>query len=280
MRFVRFGDFGREKAGVLDSDDRIRDLSKLANDIDGSFLSSDLFWALGFEDILALPYADVGVRWGACVGSVGKLICIGLNYNDHAKETGMALPEEPVIFMKATSSLCGAYDPLEIPRHSSQTDWEVELAVIIGKHAKYVGVEEAMDYVAGYALMNDVSEREFQIKRGGQFVKGKSCDSFAPLGPWLLRRDAMGDVDNLKMQSRVNGEVKQNGTTANMIFKVAYVVSYLSQFMSLHAGDVISTGTPAGVGMGMRPQQFLRSGDVVEVEIEQLGHGRQEAVSA
>ena len=235
--------------------------------------------ALRRIDPNTLPVADGAPRIGACVGQVGKFICIGLNYADHAAESGMALPAEPVIFSKATSSICGPDDNVEIPRNSVKTDWEVELGVVIGKHAKYVSVDDALDHVAGYCVVNDLSERDFQIHRSGQWVKGKSCDTFGPIGPWLVTRDEIADPQNLAMYLEVNGHRYQNGSTRTMHFDVATVISHLSQFMSLQPGDVISTGTPPGVGMGQRPEIYLRPGDSIELGIDGLGVQKQNVVA-
>ncbi|WP_341367642.1 fumarylacetoacetate hydrolase family protein [Yoonia sp. BS5-3] len=275
MKFLRFGPIGEEKPGIIDQDGVMRDLSAHVDDIAGANLSEDSLSALGQIDPTTLPKVPENSRIGACVGDIGKVICIGLNYSDHAAESGMAVPPEPVIFFKATSAVCGPYDNIEIPRGSNETDWEVELAVIIGKHTKYVDEADAMDHVAGYAIMNDVSEREFQQRRSGQWVKGKSCDTFGPLGPWLVTKDEIADPQNLGMRLSVNGHQYQNGSTATMVYKVPFLISYLSQFMSLQPGDVISTGTPPGVGMGQDPKVYLKPGDVVELSIDGLGDQRQ-----
>jgi 2-keto-4-pentenoate hydratase/2-oxohepta-3-ene-1,7-dioic acid hydratase in catechol pathway len=226
-----------------------------------------------------LPIMAEGGRYGACVAGTGKFICIGLNYADHAAESGMAVPPEPVIFMKATSAICGPNDPVIIPRTSEKTDWEVELGVVIGSKAKYVSEADAMAYVAGYCVVNDVSERAFQTERAGQWTKGKSCDNFGQIGPYLVTRDEVADPQDLKMWLTVNGKTMQNGSTKTMVYGVAHVVSYLSQFMTLHPGDVISTGTPPGVGMGMKPPTYLRAGDVIELGIEGLGQQRQDVIA-
>jgi 2-keto-4-pentenoate hydratase/2-oxohepta-3-ene-1,7-dioic acid hydratase in catechol pathway len=226
-----------------------------------------------------LPIMAEGGRYGACVAGTGKFICIGLNYADHAAESGMAVPPEPVIFMKATSAICGPNDPVIIPRTSEKTDWEVELGVVIGSKAKYVSEADAMAHVAGYCVVNDVSERAFQTERAGQWTKGKSCDNFGQIGPYLVTRDEVADPQDLKMWLTVNGKTMQNGSTKTMVYGVAHVVSYLSQFMTLHPGDVISTGTPPGVGMGMKPPTYLRAGDVIELGIEGLGQQRQDVIA-
>jgi 2-keto-4-pentenoate hydratase/2-oxohepta-3-ene-1,7-dioic acid hydratase in catechol pathway len=272
---LRHGPRGAERPGLLHVDGTIRDLTGLVPDIAGAVLSDTGIAMLRTIDPSRLPVVDAGTRLGACVGGTGKFICIGLNYADHAAESGMAVPPEPVIFQKATSAICGPTDPIIIPRTSEKTDWEVELAVIIGTRAKYVSEADALAYVAGYAVSNDVSERAFQTERAGQWTKGKSCDNFGQTGPWLVTRDEVADPQNLSMWLKVNGEVMQNGSTRTMVYGVAHVVSYLSQFMTLHPGDIISTGTPPGVGMGMKPPRFLKAGDVVELGIEGLGTQRQ-----
>ena len=274
MKLLRYGPLGSEKPGVLDKDGQIRDLSGVIADIGGEAIS-DMGWADGL-DIDSLPVVDDSPRLGACVTGTGKFICIGLNYADHAAETGATVPPEPVIFMKATSAIVGPNDDVLIPRGSEATDWEVELGVIIGKKAKYVSEADALDHVAGYCVINDVSERDFQTKRSGQWTKGKSCDTFGPTGPWLVTKDEVADPQNLGLWLKVNGETVQNGTTKTMVYGAAFLVSYLSQFMSLHPGDIISTGTPPGVGMGMKPPRFLKAGEVVELGIEGLGKQRQQ----
>ncbi|MGO4835755.1 fumarylacetoacetate hydrolase family protein [Rhizobiaceae sp. 2RAB30] len=273
MKFLRYGPPGGERPGVLDKAGRIRDLAGVVGDIGGQWLA-DLSWAKGL-DVDRLPIVEGNPRLGPCVAGTGKFICIGLNYADHAAESGLEVPPEPVIFMKATSAICGPNDDVLIPRGSSATDWEVELGVVIGKPAKYVRPEEALDYVAGYCVVNDVSERDFQTKRSGQWTKGKSCDTFGPVGPWLVTRDEIADPQRLKMWLKVSGEMKQDGSTETMVYGVAHVISYLSQFMTLHAGDIVSTGTPPGVGQGLKPPRYLKAGDVVELCIEGLGTQRQ-----
>lgn len=275
MKLLRYGDLGAEKPGMLDANGTIRDLSGHIKDFSGESLSDTTFLKLRALDPTNLPVIEASTRIGACVGSVGKFVCIGLNYADHAAESGMELPEEPVIFFKATSAIIGPNDDIEIPRHSVKTDWEVELGVVIGKHAKYVKKENALDHVAGYCVVNDLSERDFQLHRSGQWVKGKSADTFGPIGPWLVTRDEVPDPQNLSMYLEVNGHRYQDGSTETMHFDVATIVSHLSQFMSLQPGDVISTGTPPGVGMGQKPETYLKSGDVIELEIEGLGLQRQ-----
>ncbi|WP_166418036.1 fumarylacetoacetate hydrolase family protein [Cochlodiniinecator piscidefendens] len=278
MKLLRFGPRGQEKPGILDEDGQVRDLSSVVSDISGSALSDEGLEKIRSTDLSTLPVVQVD-RYGPCVGQVGKFICIGLNYSDHAAESGMEVPPEPVIFAKATSAICGPNDNIEIPRGSSATDWEVELGVIIGKETKYVDEANALDHVAGYCVINDISERDFQIKRSGQWVKGKSADTFGPIGPWLVTRDEVIDPQAMSMYLEVNGKRVQDGSTATMVYGVAHVVSYLSQFMSLQPGDVISTGTPPGVGMGQKPEPvYLKPGDKMELGIEGLGVQRQGVV--
>jgi 2-keto-4-pentenoate hydratase/2-oxohepta-3-ene-1,7-dioic acid hydratase in catechol pathway len=279
MKLFRHGPLGSEKPGMIAPDGSLRDLTGTIGDIGGATLSDHGLAELRKVDTMLLPLVDKEERFGACVAGTGKFICIGLNYADHAAESGMAVPPEPVVFMKATSAICGPNDPIIIPRTSVKTDWEVELAVIIGTKAKYVSEADAMNYVAGYAVANDVSERAFQTERSGQWTKGKSCDNFGQLGPYLVTRDEVEDPQNLKMWLTVNGVTKQNGSTATMVYGVAFLVHYLSQFMTLHPGDVISTGTPPGVGMGHKPPQYLKAGDSVELSIEGLGEQRQDVIA-
>jgi 2-keto-4-pentenoate hydratase/2-oxohepta-3-ene-1,7-dioic acid hydratase in catechol pathway len=279
MKLLRHGPLGQEKPGILASDGTIRDLSAHVDEIGGSALSDAALANLAKIDPATLPEVAAGTRLGACVAGTGKFICIGLNYADHAAESGMAVPPEPVIFMKATSAICGPNDPVIIPRGSEKTDWEVELGVIIGTKCKYVTEADAMNYVAGYCVSNDVSERAFQTERAGQWTKGKSCDNFGQIGPYLVTRDEVADPQNLSMWLTVNGKKMQNGSTRTMVYGVAHVVAYLSQFMTLHPGDVISTGTPPGVGMGMKPPQYLKAGDVIELSIEGLGQQRQDVIA-
>jgi len=275
MKLLRYGPLGQEKPGLLDQDGNIRDLSGQVADIGAATLGDAGRDALRALDPQSLPLVEGTPRIGACVGQVGKFICIGLNYADHAAESGMSLPDEPVIFFKATSAICGPNDAVEIPRTSVKTDWEVELGVVIGKTAKYIGRDEALDHVAGYCVVNDLSERDFQLHRSGQWVKGKSADTFGPIGPWLVTRDEVADPQNLAMWLEVNGHRYQDGSTRTMHFDVATVISHLSQFMSLQPGDVISTGTPPGVGMGQTPETYLKPGDVMELGIAGLGVQRQ-----
>jgi 2-keto-4-pentenoate hydratase/2-oxohepta-3-ene-1,7-dioic acid hydratase in catechol pathway len=276
VKLVRYGEVGREKPGLIDANGKIRDLSGQIDDVGGTAIDPDSLRKLAALDPASLPEIAGNPRIGPCVAGVGKFICIGLNYSDHAAETNATVPPEPIIFMKATSAITGPNDDLLIPRGSEKTDWEVELGVVIGKTAKYVGEAEALDYVAGYCTVHDVSERAFQTERSGQWTKGKSCDSFGPIGPWLVTKDEVVDPQNLPMWLKVNGETMQNGSTRTMVYGAAFLVSYLSQFMSLHPGDIISTGTPPGVGMGMKPPRYLKPGDVVELGIEGLGSQRQQ----
>jgi 2-keto-4-pentenoate hydratase/2-oxohepta-3-ene-1,7-dioic acid hydratase in catechol pathway len=275
MKFLRYGETGQEKPGLLDADGNIRDLSAHVSDLSGAVLNPEALAKLGSLDVNALPKVEGNPRLGACVAGTGKFICIGLNYADHAAESGMAVPPEPVIFMKATSAIVGPNDDLLIPRGSEKTDWEVELGIVIGKTAKYVSEDDALEYVAGYCTLHDGSERAFQIERAGQWTKGKSCDTFGPTGPWLVTKDEVADPQDLKMWLTVNGETMQDGSTKTMVYGVRHLVSYLSQFMSLQPGDIISTGTPPGVGMGMKPPRYLKAGDVVELGIEGLGSQKQ-----
>ena len=279
MKLFRHGLIGSEKPGVVDAAGTARDLTGVVPDIAGDVLSDAGLARIKDTDLGALPTVDADARFGPCVAGTGKFICIGLNYADHAAESGLDVPPEPVVFMKATSAICGPNDPIIIPRGSAKTDWEVELAVIIGTRAKYVSEADAMNHVAGFAVTNDVSERGFQIERAGQWTKGKSCDNFGQIGPYLVTREEVADPQDLAMWLTVNGETMQNGSTATMVYGVAHVVSYLSQFMTLHPGDVISTGTPPGVGMGRTPQRYLKPGDVVELGIEGLGQQRQDVIA-
>jgi 2-keto-4-pentenoate hydratase/2-oxohepta-3-ene-1,7-dioic acid hydratase in catechol pathway len=279
MKLVRYGEAGREKPGMIDADGAIRDLSSKVMDVAGAEIDPAALARLSSVDPASLPKVEGNPRLGPCVAGTGKFICIGLNYADHAAESGMAVPPEPVIFMKATSAIVGPDDDVLIPRGSEKTDWEVELGIVIGKTAKYVSEENALDYVAGYCVVNDVSERSFQAERQGQWTKGKSCDTFGPTGPWLVTTDEVPDPQNLHMWLKVNGETMQDGSTKTMVYGVKYLVAYLSQFMSLHPGDIISTGTPPGVGLGMKPPRYLKAGDVVELGIEGLGTQKQTFVA-
>jgi 2-keto-4-pentenoate hydratase/2-oxohepta-3-ene-1,7-dioic acid hydratase in catechol pathway len=278
MKLLRYGPVGQEKPGLLDARGQIRDLSQHVRDIAGDALLPEGLARIAALDPDKLPVVTGSPRLGACVAGTGKFICIGLNYSDHAAETGAAVPTEPIIFMKATSAIVGPNDRVEIPRGSVKTDWEVELGVVIGKTAKYVSEADALAHVAGYCVINDLSEREFQLERQGQWTKGKSADTFGPTGPWLVTRDEVPDPQHLPMWLQVNGQQRQKGSTATMIFGVAKLVSYLSQFMSLQPGDIISTGTPPGVGLGMKPPVYLKPGDVVTLGIEGLGQQRQDVV--
>lgn len=276
MKLVRYGNEGREKPGLIDADGLLRDLSSHVADINGPALSKDSLKMLYDIDPASLPAVSGAPRLGACVGDIGKFMCIGLNYSDHAAETGADIPEHPILFMKATSAVVGANDTVMLPRGSTHTDWEVELGVVIGTPCKYVSVEEALDYVAGYFVSNDVSERHFQTKLAGQWTKGKSCDTFGPIGPWLVTSDEILDPQNLDMGLDLNGQRMQTGNTSTMIFTVAECISHLSQMMTLLPGDVISTGTPPGVGMGIKPEPiYLKEGDVMDVWIEGLGQQTQ-----
>lgn len=279
MKLVRFGPEGQEKPGAIDEMGDIRSLEDHVYDIDGASLSAARLAELSLIDLTSLPKIDPKTRLGACVESVGKILCIGLNYSDHAIEAGMEVPAEPILFTKATSAINGPNDDVLLPRGSEKTDWECELGVVIGTHAKYVSEEDALDYVAGYCIVNDISERAFQLERIGQWVKGKSCDTFAPIGPWLVTKDEVPDPQDLKMYLDVNNKRYQDGSTKTMVYGVAHIVSYLSQFMSLHPGDVIITGTPPGVGMGQNPPVYLKAGDEMRLGIEGLGEQYQTVVS-
>lgn len=284
MKFIRFGEYRNERPGVLTDSGVRKDLSAHFPDWDSAFWGGD--GPRRAEQLLkssadSLPSVPEGVRWGAPIARPGKVICIGLNYSDHAEETGAPIPTEPILFMKATNTVIGPFDDIEIPRNSTKTDWEVELGVVIGRTARYLrDAQQAREHIAGYVLSHDVSERAFQLERGGQWTKGKSCDTFNPLGPFLLSADALPNPGNLAMKLSVNGERRQNGSTSTMIFDVFTLVHYISQFMTLEPGDLISTGTPPGVGLGMKPPQYLKAGDVVELEIEHLGSQRQRCVAA
>ena len=284
MKLLRFGMRGQEKPGVLDQHGQVRDLSAVVADIGGAALLPNSLAQLRGLDLTTLPRVDglaqKDLRLGPCVGQVGKCICIGLNYADHAAESGMPVPPEPVVFSKWTSALMGPDDPIEIPRGSVKTDWEVELAVVIGLGGRYIDEADAMRHVAGYCVMNDVSERDFQLNRSGTWDKGKGCDSFGPLGPWLVTADEVPDPQALRLWLEVDGKTYQNGSTATMVYGVPFLISYLSRFMSLQPGDVISTGTPPGVGMGQKPPVFLREGQTVRLGVEGLGVQTQRTVQA
>jgi len=278
MKLLRYGPKGQEKPGIVDAKGVVRDLSGLVYDIAGDVLTDQGLAGIADADLSSLPAVEVD-RYGPCVGGVGKFVCIGLNYSDHAEESGLEVPPEPVIFAKATSAICGPNDTVEIPRGSKATDWEVELGVVIGKEAKYIDEADALDHVAGYCVINDISERDFQNKRAGQWTKGKSADTFGPIGPWLVTKDEVSDPQNLSMYLDVNGKRRQDGNTNTMVFGVAHLVSYLSQFMSLQPGDIISTGTPPGVGMGIKPEPvYLKVGDNMELGIEGLGVQHQRVI--
>ncbi|MBC6438591.1 MAG: fumarylacetoacetate hydrolase family protein [Rhodobacteraceae bacterium] len=279
MKLLRCGAPGHERPCLLDANGTLRDLSAVVDDIAGNALSPEGLAGIAAISPASLPVVEGTPRIGPCVGAVPKFVCVGLNYADHAAESGMDVPPEPVLFFKATSAICGPNDDVRIPRGSRKSDWEVELGVVIGTHASYVDEAEAMDHVAGYCVVNDLSERAFQIERSGQWVKGKSADTFGPIGPWLVTKDEVPDPQNLAMWLEVDGHRYQNGSTKTMVYGVAYVVSYISQFMSLHPGDIISTGTPPGVGMGQNPPQFLREGQVMELGIAGLGVQYQRTVA-
>jgi len=278
MKLIRYGENGSEKPGIITPDGKRIDTTGCTADYNQEFFETDGLIRLADwieESGHDAPVIDDNARLGVPVANPSKIVCIGLNYIDHAKEGGMDIPEEPIIFFKATSSLCGPFDDVIIPKNSAKTDWEVELAVVIGKKASYVSKENAMEHVAGYTIHNDVSERAFQLERGGQWVKGKSCDTFAPVGPYVASQDEINDVNDLNLWLDVNGERKQDGTTAEFIFDIPHLISYISQFMTLLPGDIISTGTPAGVGLGFNPPQYLKDGDVVELGIDGLGSSKQ-----
>lgn len=281
MKLIRFGNAGNEKPGLIDNDGKRKDLSSVFTDWDRKFFQNSGLAELAKQDLKDFPEVLENERVASCVARPGKVICIGLNYSDHAAESGMAIPTEPIIFQKGANTVIGAFDNILIPRKSEKTDWEVELGIVIGKDARYLdSVEDAKDYIAGYCISHDVSERAFQLERGGQWTKGKSCDNFNPLGPFLATPDEIENVHNLSMSLWVNGVQMQKGNTNTMIFDCYYIVHYLSQFMTLEAGDLISTGTPPGVGFGMKPPQYLKEGDEVIVEIEGLGFQKQVCVNA
>lgn len=284
MRLIRFGPVGNEKPGIIDSTDSRRDLSSHFKDWNMAFFGSDEIHRLAeivTRNSSALPVVPESERWAAPVARPGKVICIGLNYSDHAAESGMPIPPEPIVFMKGANTVVGPYDDVLIPRGGEKTDWEIELGVVIGKEARYLASPaDAKAHIAGYCLTHDVSERAFQLERNGQWTKGKSCDTFNPLGPWLSTPEEIRNPDALKMKLWVNGELRQNGSTGKMIFNCAFLVHYLSQFMTLEPGDLISTGTPPGVGLGMKPPKYLKAGDVVELEMEHLGRQKQRCIPA
>jgi 2-keto-4-pentenoate hydratase/2-oxohepta-3-ene-1,7-dioic acid hydratase in catechol pathway len=276
MKLLRYGPPGQEKPGLLDATGKIRDLSGVVADIAGDTLTPAGLSKLTALDASKLPMVPDGVRLGACVGKVGKFVCIGLNFSDHAAESNLPAPAEPVVFNKWTSAIVGPNDAIEIPRGSQKTDWEVELGVVIGKHGRYIAEADALAHVAGYCVINDVSEREYQLERGGTWDKGKGCDTFGPTGPWLVTKDEVPDPHALGMWLEVDGKRYQNGNSGNMIFRIPFLISYLSTVMSLHPGDIISTGTPAGVGLGQKPPVYLRPGNVVRLGIDKLGEQRQQ----
>ncbi len=280
MKLLRFGPAGQEKPGILDKAGKVRDLSGKCADFAGDGVSLAALQALRAIDPETLPLVEDPGRIGSCLADVPNFFCIGLNYAKHAAETGAQEPKEPILFSKATSALSGPFDPVVIPRKSQKTDWEVELGVVIGRAASYVSEADALDHVAGYCTINDVSEREFQAERGGQWIKGKSAPSFGPIGPWLVTADEVPDPQALDVRLTLNGDAVQDSNTSDMIFTVRQIISYMSQFMALRPGDIIATGTPSGVGMGMKPQRFLEPGDVMEVEVKGLGVQRQQAVAA
>lgn len=280
MKLLRFGPKGQEKPGILDADGGVRDLSGKVGDFVGEGVSFEALDVICNIDINSLPLVESPGRIGACLADVPNFFCIGLNYAKHAAEAGMELPKEPILFSKATSALSGPSDDVVIPRTSEKTDWEVELGVVIGKVASYVSEADALDHVAGYCVINDVSERSFQTERGGQWIKGKSAPTFGPVGPWLVTADEVTDPQDLNLSLKLNGETLQDSNTSDMVFSVRQIISHMSQFMALRPGDIIATGTPSGVGMGMTPQRFLKPGDVMEIEVEGLGVQRQEAVAA
>ena len=279
MKLLRHGPRGQEKPGLLDSEGMIRDLSEHVEDIKGTTITPESLKKLNSIDFGSLPVVDGSVRLGACVGAIGKFMCIGLNYTDHAEETGHPIPEEPILFAKFNSAICGPNDEIIMPRGSTKLDWEVELGVVIGKEGKYISEGDALEYVAGYCVVNDVSERNFQLEGTGQWVKGKACDNFGPTGPWLVTSDEVGDPQNLNVWLEVNGNRYQDGNTSTMIFTVAHIVSYLSKLFTLYPGDLISTGTPPGVGAGMNPPVYLNIGDRVRLGIEGLGQQNQVVVA-
>ena len=282
MKTLRYREGNSVKPGIVDKEGKIRDASSIVDDWDNTTVTVEKLHSIQSADLSSLPVVDNNVNIAPCVckQSIGKFICIGLNYSDHAEETGMEVPPEPIMFMKATSAVTGPNDDVIIPKNSFKSDWEVELGVIIGKEAKYISEDQSQDHIAGYCVVNDLSERAFQIERSGQWVKGKSCDTFGPIGPYLVTKDEVVDPQNLKMWLDVNGKRMQDGTTSTMVYGVNFLVSYLSQFMSLQPGDIISTGTPPGVGMGMKPQVFLKPGDVMRLGIEGLGEQKQTTVAA
>jgi len=279
MKLLRWGEAGRERPGLVDGEGLMRDLCGQLDDIAGEALNPDRLAQLGAIEFASLPLVPQGARIGPCVGGVGKFICVGLNYADHAAETGAEVPAEPILFMKATSAIAGPEDDLYLPRGSAKSDWEVELGVVIGRRASHVDEAAALAHVAGYCVINDLSERSFQLEGTGQWMKGKGCDGFGPIGPWLVTPDEVGNVDDLVLWLDLNGERMQDGSTRTMVFGVAFLVSYISRFMTLHPGDIISTGTPPGVGLGRRPPHFLKAGDEMRLGIAGLGEQRQHVLA-
>ena len=280
MKLLRYGEVGAEKPGMLDEQGSIRDLSTIVSDISPAIIDAGDLDGLKSVDPASLPRVENNPRLGPCVGRIGKFVCIGLNYSDHAKETGMPIPTEPIVFMKTTSSISGPDDDIELIRGSVKTDWEVELGIVVGKHTKYVSEENALDHVAGYCVVNDVSERQWQLEQGGQWIKGKSGDTYGPIGPWFVTRDEIPDPQNLDLWLEVNDKRHQDGNTRTMIFPVSTIISYLSQCMSLQPGDVIATGTPPGVGQGMKPPVYLRAGDRLRLGVEGLGIQQQTVIDS
>ena len=280
MKLLRYGEVGAEKPGMLDEQGDIRDLSTIVSDISPAIIDAGDLDGLKSVDPASLPRVEGNPRLGPCVGRIGKFVCIGLNYSDHAKETGMPIPTEPIVFMKTTSSISGPNDDIELIRGSVKTDWEVELGIVVGKHTKYVSEENALDHVAGYCVVNDVSERQWQLEQGGQWIKGKSGDTYGPIGPWFVTRDEIPDPQNLDLWLEVNDKRHQDGNTRTMIFPVSTIISYLSQCMSLQPGDVIATGTPPGVGQGMKPPVYLRAGDRLRLGVEGLGIQQQTVIDS
>ena len=278
MKFLRCGSSGNEKPAVLDKNKKIRDISSYIQDFDPQNINFNILEKLKKINLESLPEISSNERIGSCISKPGKFVAIGLNYSDHAAETGAKIPTEPIVFMKATSSIIGPNDEVVIPKNSKKTDWEVELAFVVGKETKYIDVKEAPNHIFGYCIVNDVSEREFQIEKLGQWVKGKSCDTFGPIGPYLVTKDEIPDVQNINLSLDVNNKRMQTGNTKKMIFNVNYILSYLSNFMSLQSGDIITTGTPPGVGMGMKPQVYLKSGDEMKLKIDHLGEQKQKVI--
>jgi 2-keto-4-pentenoate hydratase/2-oxohepta-3-ene-1,7-dioic acid hydratase in catechol pathway len=280
MKLLRYGPSGQEKPGVLDAKGQLRDLSAVVRDIDGAALAPNSLEKLRALDPASLPAVSGSPRLGPCVGNVSKVLAIGLNYRLHAQEAGMPIPGEPIFFLKATSSICGPNDDVIVPKGSVKTDYEVELGIVIGSTARYVAAHDAKKHIAGYCVVNDVSEREYQMERGGQWTKGKSCDTFCPLGPWLVTADEVGDAGKLQVWTEINGERRQNSNTADLIFGIEHIVSYCSHFMTLNPGDVIPTGTPSGVGIGFKPPKFLKAGDTMRLSVEGLGVQQQRLVAS